>query len=193
MVFVLGAVGLGIGLRFYLLRSSGGTSVSVVGGVAAIGGPFTLVDQNGKSRTDADFRGELMLVYFGYTFCPDICPTELQTMSEALDQLGKNAARVQPIFITVDPARDTVKAMKEYVSHFHPRMLGLTGTPDEVAAAARAYRVYYAKAEGKAGGEDYLMDHSGFVYLMGPDGRYLTHFTPQTSPKQMARAIAKHL
>jgi protein SCO1/2 len=191
LALVLGAVAVGIGIRLFVL-GPGGRGGSIVSGVASIGGPFSLVDQNGKTRTDADFRGKYMLVYFGYTFCPDICPTELQTMSEALDQLGSRAARIQPIFITVDPARDKVPVMKEYVRHFHPSFIGLTGTANEIAAAAKAYRVYYAKAANAEGGNDYLMDHSGFVYLMGPDGHYLTHFTPQTTPKQMAAAIARY-
>lgn len=193
MAFVLLAVALGFGLRFFVLDNTGAVSVSMSGN-ALIGGPFTLVDQDGKARTDAEFRGRLMLVYFGYTYCPDICPTELQTMSSALDALGDKAKRVQPIFITIDPERDTVAALKAYVGHFHPRLLGLTGTAREVAAAAKAYRVYYAKAPVKGGGkDDYLMDHSGLVLLMGQDGRYLTHFTPQTTPEQMAKAIGKYL
>jgi protein SCO1/2 len=193
LAFVLLAVAIGIGLRYLLLGGSGAPTVSF-SGTALIGGPFTLVDQNGKARTDAEFRGRYMLIYFGYTFCPDICPTELQTISDALDTLGDKAAAVQPIFISIDPERDTEDTMKQYVSHFHPRLIGLTGTAAQIAAAAKAYRVYYAKVPVKGGGKnDYLMDHSGLVFLMGPDGRYLTHFTPQTTPDQMAQAIAKHL
>ena len=190
--FVLLAVAVGFGVRLFLLRA-GAPSAAMVSGAALIGGPFSLVDQDGKTRSDADFRGRYLLVYFGYTFCPDLCPTELQTISNALDRLGDKAAKVQPLFITVDPARDTVAVMKGYVGHFHPGLVGLTGSVTQIAAAARAYRVYYAKVPAAEGGDNYLMDHSGFVYLMGPDGRYITHFTPQTTAKQMAKAIAKLL
>jgi cytochrome oxidase Cu insertion factor (SCO1/SenC/PrrC family) len=161
-------------------------------GAALVGGPFTLVDQDGKTRDDKEFRGKLMLVYFGYTFCPDVCPTTLATMTEALDKLGAKAAKVQPIFITVDPARDTPAVLKRYVANFHPSLIGLTGSAAEIAAAARAYRVYYAKADSAAGA-DYLMDHSGFIYLMGPDGKYLTLLTPQSDAKEMADRIARFI
>jgi protein SCO1/2 len=157
-----------------------------------IGGPFALTDQNGVLRRSEEFRGKLMLVYFGYTFCPDACPTALQDMSQALDQLGAKAEDVQPIFITIDPERDTVAQMKLYASNFHPRLLALTGTPEQIAAAARAYRVFYQKEKGGSATE-YLMDHSGFIYLMGRDGRYVSHFRPGTKPAEMAAAIAAHL
>jgi len=158
----------------------------------AIGGEFTLVDQNGVTRHAEDFRGKLMLVYFGYTFCPDACPTALQDMSRAIDLLGAKGDTAQPIFITVDPARDTVEQMKLYASNFHPRLVALTGTPEQVAVAAKAYRVYYAKGQSAgAGSEDYLMDHTAFIYLMGRDGKYLSHFPPGTTAEQMAAAIEK--
>jgi protein SCO1/2 len=158
----------------------------------SIGGEFTLVDQNGVTRHPEDFHGKLMLTYFGYTFCPDACPTALQDMSHAIDLLGAKGEAVQPIFITVDPARDTVEQMKLYASNFHPRLTGLTGTPGQIAEAAKAYRVYYEKSKS-SGGEDYLMDHTAFIYLMGRDGKYLSHFSPGTTAEQMAAAIEKHL
>lgn len=157
-----------------------------------IGGPFTLVDQTGAARRAEDFRGRLMLVYFGYTFCPDACPTALQDMSCALDILGAKGEAVQPIFITVDPARDTVAQMKLYAENFHPRLIALTGTPEQVAAAARAYRVFYEKGKG-TNDDDYLMNHTSYIYLMGRDGRYLSHFPPGTTAEQMAAAIEKRL
>jgi cytochrome oxidase Cu insertion factor (SCO1/SenC/PrrC family) len=160
-------------------------------GAALIGGAFTLTDQTGKTRTDADFRGKYMLVYFGYTYCPDFCPTELNTIGEALGLLGADAAKVQPIFITVDPARDTVEQMKLYAQSFDPRLVALTGTAEQIAVVAKAYRVYYAKAPG-ASGDDYLMDHSTFIYLMGPDGAYLTHFRYGMSAQDMAAGIRKY-
>lgn len=182
---------LGFVFRGPLLERIAPRAVMTSTGTALIGGPFALVDQTGATRTDADFRGKFMLVYFGYTYCPDVCPTTLQTMTEALERLGKAAARVQPIFITIDPARDTPKVMGQYVAHFYPGMIGLTGTAAQIAAAARAYRVYYAKEAGRD--QDYLMDHSGFVYLMGPDGKYITIMPPQVTAGQMAAVLAKHL
>lgn len=159
------------------------------GGVAAVGGPFTLIDQDGATRTDRDFRGKFMLVYFGYTFCPDVCPTALQVMTVALQDLGEKAKQVQPIFISIDPARDKPALLKPYVANF-PRLIGLTGSAAQVRAAAKAYRVYYHKAgEGK----DYLMDHSSIIYLMDRDGRYLAHFSYTMQSGAMAAAIAKYL
>jgi protein SCO1/2 len=159
----------------------------------SIGGAFTLTDQNGVTRHPEDFRGKLMLVYFGYTFCPDACPTALQDMSHAIDLMGDKGKDVQPIFITIDPARDTVEQMKLYASNFHPRLIALTGTPEQVAEAAKAYRVYYAKGKSTGGENDYLMDHTVFIYLMGRDGKYLSHFPPGTTAEQMAAAMEKRL
>ena len=135
-----------------------------------IGGPFALVDHTGKPRTDADFRGKLMLVYFGFTWCPDICPTDLQNIGLALDELGDAADKVQPLFITVDPARDTPEHLRDYVPMFHPRLIGLTGSAAAIHSAAAAYRVYFAQVPLK--GDDYTVDHSSFIYLMGADGKY---------------------
>jgi protein SCO1/2 len=189
LVFLIG-LALLVGALGYDWWQRGGEGASIAG--VPIGGPFTLTDQNGVVRRDTDFRGKLMLVYFGYTYCPDACPTALNTMSQAIDRLGGQGDAVQPIFITVDPARDTVAQMKDYAANFHPRLEALTGTPDEIAAAARGYRVYYAKAAG--GGEnDYLMEHSGFVYLMGRDGKYLAHFGPDATADTMAAAIRRYL
>jgi len=158
-------------------------------GTALVGGPFTLTSQTGKRVSDADFRGQYMLVVFGYTYCPDVCPAELQVMSAALDEMGQKAERVQPVFITIDPERDTVAALKDYMTHFHPRFVALTGTPEEIAAVAKAYRVYYARAKG--GGEtDYLMDHTSIIYLMGPDGAFVKHFPYGTDAKALAEGIA---
>jgi protein SCO1/2 len=158
-----------------------------------IGGSFSLTDQFGQTRTDADFRGQFMLVFFGFTHCPDICPVELQTMSDALDLLGAEAGRVTPIFVTVDPERDTPEVLREYASHFHPRLVALTGSAEDIGAVARAYRVYYAKATGTqapADPADYLMDHTAIIYLMGPDGLFYTHFSPGTSAADLAEALA---
>jgi len=157
-----------------------------------IGGPFSLTDQNGAARNDADFRGKLMLVYFGYTYCPDICPTTLAAMSQALDRLGSESNQVQPIFITVDPERDTPAQMKLYAANFHPRLLALTGSAEQVAVAEKAYRVY-AKKVAEPGKADYLMDHSSFIYLMDRNGKLAALISPGTDPDAMAAAIRRHL
>jgi cytochrome oxidase Cu insertion factor (SCO1/SenC/PrrC family) len=158
-------------------------------GTALVGGPFTLTNQDGKRVTDQDFRGKYMLIFFGYTYCPDVCPSELQVMSAALDQMGPEADRIQPIFITIDPARDTPDTLKVYVSNFSPRMVGLTGSDEDIAAVAKSYRIYYAKAKGTENQKDYLMDHSTILYLMGPDGKFVKHFTYGTEAKTLAEAL----
>jgi protein SCO1/2 len=188
IVFLLGVVVLAGAMVFdYWWLGSG---ESALGGVS-IGGPFALSDQDGKLRHDTDFRGKLMLVYFGYTYCPDACPTTLLAVSQALDELGPSAQQVDPIFITVDPARDTVAQMKLYAANFSPRLIALTGSPDATAAAAKAYRVYYQKVPQDGG--NYLMDHTSFLYLMGRDGRYLTHLSPGLKPSEIAAAIKRFL
>ena len=144
---------------------------------SAIGGPFTLVDQNGRTVTDQTFRGRWMLIFFGYTRCPDACPLALTEMSQALDALGPLAERVQPLFVSVDPERDTPENMRGFFEAFDPRILGLSGSAEQVAAAARAYRAFYRRVDQ---GSDYTMDHSTLLYVMAPDGRYVTAFTHQT-------------
>ncbi len=156
---------------------------------AGVGGPFSLTGTDGQMVTDATYRGRWMLVYFGYAYCPDICPTELQTISTVLDQLGPDAAKIAPLFITVDPQRDTPQALAQYVKLFDTRLIGLTGTPDQVAQAAQAYRVYAKKVTSKGLG-GYLIDHTSFVYLMDPDGKLRTIFSPETSVMDMVSAIA---
>lgn len=157
-----------------------------------LGGPFRLVDQDGKSVTDASYAGKFMLVYFGFTFCPDVCPTELQAMATAIDDLGSPGDMVQPILISIDPARDRPAQLKDYVAAFHPRLVGLTGSSEEIAAAAKAYRVYYAKGPADADG-NYVMDHTSFVYLMGPDGKLRSVFRAGTSPEVMAAEMQKQM
>jgi cytochrome oxidase Cu insertion factor (SCO1/SenC/PrrC family) len=161
-------------------------------GQEPIGGPFELIDHTGARRTDADYRGKLALIYFGYTYCPDICPTDLQAMASALDLLGDGARAVQPLFITIDPERDTPEHLANYVSLFHPRLVGLTGEAEAVRRAARAYKVYYAKVVLQES-SDYVMDHSAFIYLVNADGQYLGFFPPGTSPERMATIIRSHL
>lgn len=160
---------------------------------ALIGGPFELVDHTGKTVTQDDFKGKFMLIYFGYTYCPDVCPTELQDMTAALDALGDKADRIQPIFITVDPQRDTPELMAEYVANFYPGMIGLTGTEEQIAAAAKAYRIYYAKVAEDENDPYYLMDHSSIIYLMDEGGKLAAYFNSKMSPEDMAKAIADRL
>ncbi len=162
-------------------------------GAALVGGPFELVMHDGTTVTNETFKGEFMLIYFGFTFCPDVCPTELQIMSAALDLIGDDADEVRPILISIDPERDTVEAMAQYVSNFHPRMTGLTGTPEQIAGAARAYRVYYERVTDPASNADYTMDHSSIIYLMDKDGRFISHFGPGTKPEKMAETIRSAL
>jgi cytochrome oxidase Cu insertion factor (SCO1/SenC/PrrC family) len=159
-----------------------------------IGGPFALVDGEGRRVTDQDFRGRFMMVQFGYTHCPDVCPLGLEKVTQALEQMPQDlAGRVQPVFITIDPARDTPEVLREYASHFHPRLVALTGGEEEVAAAVKAYRVYARKAEGEGAeaGGGYLMDHSTFTYVMGPDGGYVAHFGHDATPEAMAERLAE--
>lgn len=162
-------------------------------GVALVGGPFTMTDQNGRRVTEKDFLGKHMLVFFGYTYCPDICPTELQVMMAALDQLGPDAEKVQPVFVSIDPARDTPEVMKAYVENFGSRLIGLTGSPEEVAAMAKAYRAYYAKSGDTSSPDAYLMDHSSIIYLMGTDGRFVKHFAYTTDAGRLAGELREQL
>lgn len=168
---------------------SGQVQTATGSGTALVGGPFTLTDQDGRKVTDKDFRGRYMLVFFGYTYCPDFCPTELQVMSVALESLGAKADAIQPIFISFDPERDTPEVLKQYVSNFHPRLVGLTGTQEEIAAAAKAYRVYYSKVPNSSAPDTYLMDHSTITYLMDPQGKFLKHFSYSTDASALAKAL----
>jgi cytochrome oxidase Cu insertion factor (SCO1/SenC/PrrC family) len=187
-----GRLGALFGAQTGVPSAGGGGGVQLAPG-ASLGGPFSLVDETGQAVTERSFAGRWMLVYFGFTYCPDVCPTELGTIAAALDALGPDAAeRVVPVFISVDPQRDTPDAMADYVSRFHPRMRGLTGTPEQIADVARRYRVYYARARG-AGTTDYLVDHSSFIYLVGPDGRVRALYRPEMRPEDMAAAVAAQL
>ncbi len=158
------------------------------------GGPFELVDHTGAARTDKDFRGRHLLIAFGYTSCPDVCPTTLQTIADALDAIGPLAEAVQPAFVSVDPDRDRSDDLADYVAAFHPRLVGLTGSEAQVRAAAKAYRVHRTKvvAPGTAP-DDYLVNHSSLIYLMGPDGKFVTLFTLRTDSESMAATLRKYL
>lgn len=156
-----------------------------------IGGPFALVDHRGARRTDRDFRGKFMLVYFGFTSCPDVCPTDLREIGLAMDKLGAAAAAIQPLFVTLDPQRDTPQRLAAYVAAFGPRLVGLTGTPDAIRQVADAYRVYFRKVPTAHG--DYTIDHASFTFLMDRDGRYVGFFPPGTTSDRMIEIIRPQL
>ncbi len=158
---------------------------------APIGGPFTLSDQAGRTVDDNDYRGKLMLIYFGYSYCPDVCPTTLNVMMRAYAGLTAEQQRqIAPIFVTVDPERDTIPQMKQYVESFSPALIGLTGSPEQVAAIERGYHVYARKS---GSGEDYTMDHSSIIYLMGKDGRFLRHFNGDAKDQEIADGLSQAL
>ena len=174
-----------------ILIVSGRVSAPVAQQVAAIGGPFELVDQNGRTVTERDLKGRPFLVFFGFTRCPDICPTTLFEVSEIMRALGKDADRVGALFITVDPERDTPAALKDYLSSFDPHLAGLTGEPAAVAAVAKAYRVYFKKVPLDQGG--YTMDHTAIVYLMDKDGRFVSPFNMKRTTEAAAADLRRYL
>lgn len=159
------------------------------------GGPFELTAHTGETVSSAEFRGRFMLIYFGYSFCPDVCPLDLQKMSVALYQLeqeGYDTSPVQPIFITIDPERDTVEELAGFVPDFHPRLLALTGSLDEISAVARDFKVYFAKRE-QEGTDDYLMDHSALIFVMDPEGNYVRLFSSRDTPADIAQSLSSVL
>jgi protein SCO1 len=181
---IYGSIGL---IATLLILGTGAFVWLTQGGTASlVGGPFTLENGSGQQVTDRNFRGKYMLVYFGYTFCPDVCPTTLTEVADAMDKLGAKADRLQPIFISVDPKRDTPDVVKQYAAAFGPRLIGLTGTPDQIAAVAKEYRVYYAEHRTGPGPNDYSMDHSSVLYLMGPDGKFVAPIRSDENSTEMA-------
>ncbi len=183
------------GSEYFAKRGADGISVSTTTSAPTVGGPFELVNHKGEVVTDKTFLGGYMMVFFGYTYCPDVCPTVLSDIATTMDLLGDDkAAKITPVMISIDPARDTPEHLAEYVTFFHPRTVGLTGTEEQVKAAARAYRVYYSL--NKPQGDDpldYLVDHTSIIYLMGPDGKLITHFSHGTTPEAMAERLGKIL
>lgn len=196
-LLVISLCGLVVGsfLAWQLLSSppTAAPPVTQTTGKALIGGPFSLVDHTGKRVTDRDFRGRKTLVYFGFTSCPDVCPSGLQAISAALDLLGPKGEVITPLFISVDPDRDTPAKLAEYVKSFHPRLVGLTGSPEEIAATAKAYRVYYKKVPDQATPGAYSVDHTSFLYLMDENGEFVRHFTHPLDPGKLAAELAKSL
>jgi len=190
IALVVAAILVVLGVEWAWLKGSSDDPPPVtIAPAAAPGGPFTLVDHRGREVTDVDFRGKYVIMVFGYTFCPDVCPTTLSKVAAAMDLLGPKAENVVPVFVTVDPERDTPEVLAAYVAAFHPRMVGLTGSPEQIRQIARNYRVYYAKPE--TGEADYLVDHSAYVYLIGPDGRVLSYLKHDATPAAMAAAITE--
>ena len=173
------------GLAALLLIPSAPQTINPQAGKLA--GPFTLIATDGRSVTDQTYRGKWVLIYFGYTHCPDACPTALNDMGVALDRLGPEAAQLQPIFITVDPTRDTRDALAEYLKSFDPHVVALTGSPDEIAAVAKEYRVYVSPHQESGG--DYTVDHSSFFYLINPEGKYVRVIAGDVSGDELAERL----
>ncbi|MDF1748716.1 MAG: SCO family protein [Alphaproteobacteria bacterium] len=202
MLAALAAIGLAALVAWNQLAGTGheqGVSRSGEALVApgiTVGGSFELINQDGEKVTQDSFPGQYMLIYFGYSSCPDVCPTELSSIAAAMDLVAEKkpaiAAQVTPVFITIDPARDTPAMMKDYVAAFHPRLVGLTGSEGAIADIARKFRVFYSKGTEIEGGF-YLMNHSGYVYFMAPDGSFVTMFHGGSAPETMAEAITRYV
>ena len=174
------------------VQQKGSRDITPVAGVS-IGGAYDLIDHNGAPRTDADFTGQYKLIYFGFTYCPAICPTELQKISAVMAKLpAETAANIQPLFITIDPERDTVEAIKDYLSLFHEKFIGLTGSKDQIDAAKKAYRVYARAVQDDTMG-DYTMDHSSYIYFMSPDDKLLGMYRIKDTPDYMITDMKKFL
>lgn len=197
LLVVLGAIAGGFAALLFM--NSIGSFVSPAGqqnttGKALIGGPFSLVNHEGKRVTDKDFHGKKMLIYFGFTHCPDICPGSLQVISAALDTLGSAADNVTPVFITVDPERDTPKLLADYVASFHPRLVGLTGNKEEVdTVVKKTFRVYAKKVKDSNQPNSYTMDHASLIYLMDENGKFVHYFGHPTSADKLAEQLRPYL
>ncbi|MDH5772091.1 MAG: SCO family protein [Rhodospirillaceae bacterium] len=182
-VVVLATVGRGF------FGSSNDTQQTTVVGKASIGGPFQLLDGTGKPVSDMDFRGKYMIIYFGYTFCPDVCPTSLGEIADALDMLSPDQLeKIVPIFISIDPERDTPEVVGDYVTHFHDRLIGLTGSLDAVKSVAKSYKAYFSKGDVDDVG-NYPVDHTSYTYVVGPDGKFVTAYRHATPAQDMAKSL----
>jgi protein SCO1 len=194
-LIVAGLAG-GVGLGLVALGVFPGASLvptATETGKALIGGPFTLTDHTGKRVTEKDFLGRYMLIFFGFTNCPDICPSGLQVVTAAIDKLGKKGEDITPVFVTLDAARDTPEKLAQYIKSFHPRLIGLTGSEDEVAAAAKTYRVYYQKIADEKNAASYTYDHAAIFYVMGKDGLFLAPIPHTTNVDDVVSALDKAL
>ncbi len=193
LAIVLSFIALGLG-AVYIFTMERAQPAGASSGEALIGGPFTLTSHTGETVTDESFTGKAMLIYFGFTFCPDVCPTELQKLSAALDQLSKSEReKIAPLFITIDPERDSVAAMADYVGHFHPDLIGLTGTPDEIKQAASVYRIYYEKVEDDSSTAGYTMNHTNLIYVMDQNHKFVTVITAEDGPDKIVKVIKEQL
>ena len=194
--FAIAAIGLSVILSL-LLGALWREETPPRGLSANIGGPFSLIDHKGALRSDADFAGRPMLIFFGFTYCPDVCPTALDRVGAALDILKETAPgqyeALQPLFISVDPARDTPEAMADYLAYFHPKITGLTGTVEQINAVKRAYKVYAARAQEPDANGNYLVDHSSFFFLMDEQNKYLAHFNHTLSVEAMVETMVEKL
>ena len=191
LLMVLAAFLTGLVLCFgVVLIVTGGGPAPIATARAAIGGPFRLTDQNGKAVTDADFKGHPSLVFFGFTNCPEVCPTTLFDISEVLNRLGPDAAQVNALFVTVDPERDTPEKLKDYLSSFNSRLVGLGGDPAALAAVAKAYRVFYEKVPQDGG--NYTMNHTAIVYLMDKQGNFVAPFSLKRRPEDSAADLRRY-
>lgn len=190
---VLVLIFVAVGPGFSSGRASGDTTPPAF--ASLFGGPFDLIDQDGQPKSDKDFRGKFMLIFFGYVDCPDVCPANLQQMAAALEELGTDAKEIQPIFISIDPARDTPAKIKDFVAELGPEFIGLTGVRDKIRNVAKAFKVMRHKVvvPDQVSKDDYLVNHGTFTYLMGRDGKFLTIFPHDTNGKEMARRIRKYL
>ena len=180
------------GLLWHQSEMVPGLGKNVITGRADVGGPFRLIDHTGKTVTEADFRGRYMLIYFGYSFCPDVCPTTLAVMAQALEKLGGKSRRIVPILITIDPERDTPQVLADYMKAFGPTFVGLTGSVEAIKDAEKKFRVYAVKKPldpSKGSGGNYGVDHSSVLYLMGPDGKLVNFYDEAVSPDDLAKDL----
>ena len=192
VLLVLGAFAAGLAILLgVVLAVIGRGGAPILPQAAAVGGPFRLVDQDGRPISDEDLKGKPFLVFFGFTHCPDVCPTALFEVSEVLRRLGPDADRTAALFVTVDPERDTPDKLKDYLASFDRHLRGVTGDPAAVAALAKAYRAYYKKVPLEAGG--YTMDHTALVYLMDKNGRFVAPFSLRRTPEEAAADLRRHL
>ncbi|MBN9564718.1 MAG: SCO family protein [Alphaproteobacteria bacterium] len=191
-VFLVASAGIATALYIYAKKNvPSQLPMDKVIGTAKIGGPFNLIDQNRKIKTDKDLLGKYAVIYFGYTFCPDVCPMGMHSFSEALSRLPELQGRIQPVFISVDPQRDKPEEIKKFLKTFHPSFWGLTGEPAQIEQAKEAYKVYAVQQKNEHGSEHYLIDHSSIFYVFSPDGSFVGHFTHATSVDEMVQKLKK--
>lgn len=193
VLVVIGVIVAAFVISNEMFGSRSGNHSSVVAGASQIGGAFSLTNNKGEAVTDEDYKGKLMLVFFGYTFCPDVCPTELNVMAQVVQGLEGDAKEVAPVFITIDPERDTATVLNDYVQAFDPSIIGLTGTNEQINSVKKLYRAYGQAVDKDKDPEFYLVDHTSFTYLMGRDGKLVTVFSYGTKPEEIISKIKEIL